>query len=193
MRQGICSIEGCERFGKLTRGWCAMHYKRAWRYGDPLLRRSPRGTPAIERFGHFVRMRADGCWEWTGARTRTGYGSFTDAGSRKCQAHRFAYEHLVGPIPNGLELDHLCRNRWCVSPSHLQPVTHRENQRRGIKGILTTHCPKGHPYSEENTRMYGGHRFCKTCGREGDRRRSDRLKADRDEVLQGGGDFRNRY
>lgn len=71
----------------------------------------------------------DGCWVWTASQNGTGYGALTIAGARKL-AHRLAYAHLVGPIPDGLDLDHLCRNRMCVNPAHLEPVTRRENLRR---------------------------------------------------------------
>ena len=81
-------------------------------------------------------------------------------------AHRFAYELLVGPIPDDLELDHLCRNTCCVNPEHLEAVTHLENMRRRHLREAT-HCAQGHPYDEENTgwRDGGKHRYCKACNR----------------------------
>lgn len=81
-------------------------------------------------------------------------------------AHRVAYEEIMGPVPEGLELDHLCRTRSCVNPSHLEPVTHRENMNRGdVATRRKTHCPKGHPYDEENTGIYNGYRNCRACAR----------------------------
>lgn len=94
-----------------------------------------------------------GCWVWTGSRGPKGYGRFHFNGKGH-RAHRFAYERLVGPI-GSLTLDHLCRNRLCVNPAHLEPVTNRENLLRG-KGLTArnaqvTRCPQGHPYDEANT------------------------------------------
>ncbi len=106
------------------------------------------------------------CWEWIGAIIPQGYGTI---GNRKTVlAHRFSYELLVGGIPEGLTIDHLCRNRRCVNPEHLEAVTLRDNLFRGenICGVNSrkTHCPKGHPYDATNTyhRPDGG-RDCKIC------------------------------
>ena len=106
-----------------------------------------------------------GCWIWSGA-INNGYGRAYIAG-RLFYAHRVVYEVIVGPIPEGLELDHLCRVRACVNPAHLEPVTRAENLRRGLKGELTTRCPAGHPYDGANTRKRSnGHRVCRACHRE---------------------------
>lgn len=113
--------------------------------------------------------KTEGCWLWLGWLTEEGgYGRFRyDRG--RVVAHRFAYELLVGPIPPGLELDHLCRTRRCVNPAHLEPVTHRENTLRGIspaaRHAIKTHCPQAHPYDETNTRWYQGRRYCIACKR----------------------------
>lgn len=89
-----------------------------------------KGSP-IERFTAKVAPRADGCWIWTAAVDKTtGYGKF-HADGHTVNAHRFAYETFVGPVPAGLDLDHLCRVRSCVKPAHLEPVTRRENLMRG--------------------------------------------------------------
>jgi len=113
------------------------------------------------------------CWQWTAARTSHGYGSFM-AGSRRdgtykivC-AHRWIYEQLIGPFPVGLEPDHLCRNRACVLPAHMEPVTRRENILRGASPIAeearAEACPQGHPYDEINTyRDRDGGRSCRLC------------------------------
>ena len=106
-----------------------------------------------------------GCWLWLGTRTNMGYGSITYH-SIEILAHRLVYELEKGSIPAGLELDHLCRNTLCCNPDHLEPVTHRENMRRGITGKYQStraHCPKGHPYDVKNTYLYRGRRYCRAC------------------------------
>jgi len=115
------------------------------------------------------------CWLWTGA-TRMGYGRLR-IGRHIVQAHRYAYELLVGPIPEGLTLDHLCRVRSCVNaPGHLEPVTLRTNVLRGIgrcaQNALVTHCPQGHPYNVENTYIPRSRteRQCRACRNEAQRR-----------------------
>ncbi len=118
-----------------------------------------------------------GCWEWSGDIATNGYGSFRYgpmAGGQKQKvgrAHRLAWELFVGPIPNGLVIDHLCRNRRCVNPNHLEPVTHSENLLRGSKtngNTFKTHCKRGHEFTEENTYRYpsGKKRQCLTCKRD---------------------------
>ena len=90
-----------------------------------------------------------GCWVWDGGLSSKGYAQIVIAGKRK-MAHRVAYEETIGPIPDGMMLDHLCRNRACCNPKHLEPVTNTENQKRGLKGTLKTHCARGHAYVEGN-------------------------------------------
>lgn len=105
------------------------------------------------------------CWVWTGSKRRRGYGRINIEG-KSVVAHRFAYELLVGPIPDGLHLDHLCRNTSCVNPDHLEPVPCGENIRRGLTGKWQkpwAYCSKGHEMTDENTRIMSGRRRCVTC------------------------------
>lgn len=135
---------------------------------------------AAERFWAKVE-KSDTCWEWTGGKLR-GYGQFWGGNSiGPTYAYRFAYQLLVGPIPDGLEIDHLCRNRGCVNPDHLEAVTHRENMLRGqtvaAAHAAKTHCPRGHTYDEANTRVYRGMRHCRACHREKQAERRARERA----------------
>jgi hypothetical protein len=113
---------------------CKAHYMRWWRYGDPL--GEPTGPTTSDRLMAKIATQADDCWLWTGCVGDGGYGQVTIA-QRRHKAHRAVYELLVGPIPEGLDLDHLCRVRRCVNPDHLEPVTRSENLRRGHLGKLT--------------------------------------------------------
>lgn len=100
----------------------------------------------------------NGCWNYTGAINANGYGAILQT-----VAHRYFYKALVGDVPAGLQLDHLCMNKVCVNPQHLEPVTQAENIRRRSEAI--THCIKGHEFTEENTyrRPNRPARECKTC------------------------------
>lgn len=175
MAQRTCSHGGCELPLKAL-GYCSGHHSRL-KLGLALdgHRPRPQGT-AEERFWPKVdRSRgADACWLWTGARTGPGrtYGSFLYEG-RNARAHRVAYTLVNGPIPDGLTIDHLCRVRLCVNPSHLEAVTNHENLLRGEGFVANnsrkTHCPQGHPYDiNEGNRK---HRGCSRCRLEAQRRR----------------------
>ena len=112
----------------------------------------------------------DDCWEYEGPVFKRGYGmrSFRVEGKTKTvQVHRFAYEVIVGPIPEGLELGHLCHNPPCYNPCHLKPMTHTENEAMKTR---PTACPQGHAYDEANTYHHGGQRFCRACNRDSHRR-----------------------
>ena len=120
------------------------------------------------------------CWPFSGDKIR-GYGRYTTSGHRTVVAHRYAFELTRGPIPAGLDLDHLCRNKACCNPAHLEPVTRTENQRREKRdgAMAATHCRFGHPYTPENLyRDRHGARHCRACLRaRGERRRARSLSA----------------
>lgn len=164
-----CLVEGCAKTF-LARGLCSMHWSRWARTGEV------GGATPLRRLGGFwgkVTITEAGCWEWQGA-TNHGYGRF-----RHQSAHRWSWEQEHGPIPNGLTIDHLCRNTFCVNPSHLEPVTIGENLRRSpiqrsTINAAKTHCPHGHPYSAENTFHSKGRRHCLACRRIRDAQRGPR-------------------
>lgn len=123
-----------------------------------------------------------GCWLWTGAHVWNEYGVVT-VGGRQRYVHRVSYQALVGEVPAGLQLDHLCRQRCCVNPMHLEPVTQRENMRRGKQGEIwgtETHCRNGHEYTDENTAPRSGRRngrMCRACNRDKTARHREMLEA----------------
>ena len=137
---------------------------------------------ADERFAEKVAVRENSCHEWTAGTAGEGYGYFytgrTEPGQHgRVYAHRWAYERYVGPIPAGMVIDHLCRNRACVNPEHLEPVPQRVNVARGAGNGSQTHCPQGHPYSGPNLRVYRGTRYCRACASAyGKRRRAAQRK-----------------
>lgn len=118
--------------------------------------------PVLARFEAKVEVTPT-CWLWAGARTTGGYGLLKVAG-RPEYVHRLAYEHHVGPVPAGLQLDHLCRVRHCVNPAHLEAVTGAENTRRG-EPARRTHCPHGHAKQIHMRRDRRGKPYCVACSR----------------------------
>ena len=168
MSERICSVHGCgeKHYG---RGWCRRHYDIEWRRAGGFERQT---VEVSERFWSKVDKEAPlplfaphlgNCWGWTAKKDKKGYGRF---GLTRKQAsylaYVWAYETEVGPVPDGLELDHLCRVRSCVRPSHLEPVTHQENMARSERA-MRTHCPQGHEYTEANTDRWNGKRRCRRC------------------------------
>lgn len=126
-----------------------------------------------QRFKKKIREdKVSGCWHWIGAQKGNGYGNSWLNG-RNQPAHRVIYQLIKGEIPDGMDLDHLCRNRICVNPNHLEPVTRSVNLSRGLSGEnlasiarSMTHCKRGHEFTEENTRLYRGKRCCRACARD---------------------------
>lgn len=165
-----CSWPGCDARSH-ARGLCKRHYYKAKRWATP---RKPTTRPSIEeRF--WAKVDKNGpisklgtpCWLWTGMLSPKGYGQFKSPIS--IMAHRNAYTFVKGAVPAGLEIDHLCSNRACVNPAHLEAVDHPTNVRRGAAGpgkLPRTHCRNGHPYTDENTHFTpNGGRRCKTCAK----------------------------
>lgn len=169
-----CVIDDCSS-PSAARGWCRKHYYRWKKHGDPLAW-NPRRQSIDERF--WSKVDKDGpvpdyaphlgqCWIWTDSPNR-GYGRLFIA-KRPRQAHRLSYEMTIGPIAEGMDLDHLCRVTVCVNPAHLEPVTHQINILRGeappAHAARKLTCPKGHPYDLSNTWVSPstGWRVCRTC------------------------------
>lgn len=174
-----CSVEGCGR-SHCARGYCQMHWTRWRKYGKPEL------PTRMEIFWSRVDMSSgpDSCWPWTAGGVTSGYGHFwiTELRANR-MAHRVAYEDVVGPVPEGMVLDHICHNdtgcklgvgcphRMCCNPAHMEPVTNVENMLRGegpsSRNATPIQCPSGHPYDEANTGFVStsGHRYCRACHR----------------------------
>lgn len=181
-KDSICVVTGCQnRIANREHGMCNPHYLRRQRYGDPLGGGPmlPFGRTLAERLESKI-DRAGDCWIWTGASDGTGYGQINVDGIHRRAVHIVMYEMHVGPVPDGLELDHLCHNRdmacsggsscvhrRCCNPAHLEPVTRRENALRGVKGRpdVRTHCSKGHALDSVNVYIdpNGGYRKCRIC------------------------------
>jgi hypothetical protein len=186
-----CSIDGCQR-ESWAAGRCHSHYEHHRRTGRD---RGPFPETFEDRFWEKVTSPhvPDRCWIWQAA-TDGGsrYGSIYRDG-RLVRAHRVAYEMLVGPIPDGLVIDHLCRVTLCVNPAHMEVVTQRENIMRGEAPTATnavkTHCKRGHEFTPENTRLTRqGGRCCLSCEREHHHRSYARrvaLRAAVDKVQRG--------
>lgn len=137
----------------------------------------------VDKFAKRVALADSGCLQWIGAEDWDGYGRFYIGDSKEVRAHRWSYEYHVGPIPVGLVIDHLCRNKLCVNPNHLEAVTDRVNVLRGVGPSALhakkTHCPAGHPYAGDNLYIHepSNMRRCRTCQREQVRARRAKKKA----------------
>ena len=175
-----CIVDGCER-ARYARERCKKHHHRALGTGEiePLYRRKVK-TPS-EKFWEKVDGGDVGtCWNWTAVKNKSGHGRFNPSGYSErgsLMAHRWSYQELRAEIPEGLHLDHLCRNPSCVNPWHLEPVTPQVNTLRGegpaAKNAAKTHCPQGHEYDWH----WKGARMCRECKRANGRRSYARLRA----------------
>ncbi len=173
----LCGINGCTRKHH-ARGLCQTHYFIQKQYGRvELLAR----YDLEQRFWSRVEKGSD-CWLWSGVITPQGYGNWTwrdDGNLRTDSAHHFAFILSGRKIPDGYHLDHLCRNRRCCNPDHLEPVTPRENTLRGIgpsaENARKTHCKRGHEFTVSNTYLkkgkYGVLRVCRECAAASARKR----------------------
>jgi hypothetical protein len=172
----LCSMSGCDGVA-LARGWCNRHYRRWQKWGDPLA--TAASVKRVERF--LAKVEVDECWLWVGKKVH-GYGRFYvgNGDDRQVGAHRFAYELWVGPIPEGMEIEHSCHtgdpgceggfdcaHRACVNPDHLTLVTPELNASLKVESrrSRTTHCAQGHLFDDVNTRIRRGTRECRECGR----------------------------
>lgn len=154
---------------------------------DEAVEAAKAGQRFQERLDKFVPDRPeDGCWLWVGSHTKQGYGNLTWGGRCGIRAHRWTYEHLVGPIPDGLLLRHTCDVKDCVNPAHLIPGTHAENKQDAVERGLAhggntykTECINKHPFDEQNTYITAeGYRRCRTCHRlRAQERRAARIAA----------------
>lgn len=177
-----CLVEGCARV-EHARQLCGNHYQTWRKHGTP----TPTPQTRMEIF--MARVDKDGpiaklkpelgrCWVWTGTLRQSGYGAFTPSRPGPSRAaHCWLYEQTIGPIPDGLDLDHFaCENRACVRPSHVRPATRRENVLRSAISLpalqrARMECPQGHRYEGANLLVKKGTRQCRTCHRDRERRR----------------------
>jgi len=161
-----CSIPDCTR-DLHGRGLCSMHYKRLRAQRDPLMvqRGGPRAASFEERLSRLIAIDDAGCWIWLGKRSWSGYGHVRYGDRSGYLAHRWTWLHMRGPIPDGLQLDHLCRVRACVNPDHLEPVSPAVNTRRAVEAAgLNDRCKRGHFRTEYST-SHNGKRSCRECAR----------------------------
>jgi hypothetical protein len=166
--QTQCSTPDCDR-PYYCRGVCRAHYDRRRHGREMLIPIRSRRTVDVSSWFWLQIEFTNTCWLWTRRASVRGYGQFSE-GNSLVLAHRYAYEFCYGPVPPGLELDHLCRIHACVNPDHLEAVTHRENVLRGtgVSAINArkTSCPRGHPYDSADARA----RYCLRCIRDRQRR-----------------------
>jgi hypothetical protein len=176
-----CQTPLCDQDASVT-DLCAAHYASIRRDFSAMFRRatgSRHHRSPEDRFFSFVSEGPGGCWNWTGQRDRDGYAKFRDERGKTARAHRWAYRFFKGDVLEDLHLDHLCRNRSCVNPEHLEPVTNAENVRRGaVVRASASHCANGHLWADDNERRNSaGYRYCKSCLTDAGRRYRQKLRA----------------
>ena len=138
-----CSIDGCEKGGKIARGWCPMHYNRWRKHGDPLGGGERFATPEEAFLARTEPIVGDpGCLIWTGATDGNGYGALRVNG-RMVKAHRWAYEREHGPVPDTREVDHMCWNRACCNVDHLRLATRQQNMQNRSGAMPGRGLPRG--------------------------------------------------
>lgn len=177
----MCAVDDCGARSRAL-GYCTKHYQRVKKYGDPNIARDPATSggqdDTLSLWGlrtRFVEKIAfepmSGCWFWLGVTDACGYGCIRVDG-RFWGTHRYAYETIIGPVPDGLEIDHLCQVRNCVNPAHMEPVTQEENKRRA--GLRRTMCASGNHPRFPGSRYGKGTNAgrCKECVRAASRRYS---------------------
>ena len=160
-----CAVDECPRRHG-TGGYCWTHYNQLRKRGGIFpITKAPAGESLEQRLARFfVASDEQECWTWTGPASQRGPYGVLKVKGKLHRAHREVYRLLVGEIPDGLTLDHLCRNTLCVNPQHLEPVTRRANSERQALALYRSECLRGHPYTPENTYVNRrGCRSCKTC------------------------------
>lgn len=135
----------------------------------------------LSRHGRHIEFHRCGCWEWTGPTTDKGYARISQSKTSWVLGHRLFFEIFRGKVPDGLDLDHLCRNRNCINPSHLEPVSRRENVMRGRSPFILAHhsgsCVRGHQMTPDNTYISPkGQKHCKACRQMREKKRQDKRK-----------------
>lgn len=168
---GCCAIDDCDHQA-YSKGLCDRHYTRLRRHGNPTAIKVRRGWSLEQRFETDIDRTATSpsCWIWRGPLDRKGYGMLYVSHNRFLRVHRYSYERFVGQIPEGWDIDHLCRITACANPAHLEAVTHAVNCLRGVgmsaQNARKTRCKHGHKFTSANTYITAsGARRCRACRR----------------------------